>query len=68
MTGVQDSEVKVQALEAIANLATASTDDDKKTIAILTVTITSLVVELIKVRKEFIIFRKSTRSNLKYYY
>ena len=66
MAGVQDSESEVQALEAIANLATASAED-KQTIATLTATNASLVAELIEVRKEFAAFRKSTRSNLKHY-
>ena len=68
MTGVQDSETEVQALEAIANLATVSVED-KQTIAILTAINTTLVAELAEVRKEFVAFRKSSnRRNLNYYY
>ena len=42
MTGGQDSDTEVQALEAIANLATANAED-KQNIATLTATNASLV-------------------------
>ena len=67
MAGVQDSETEVQALEVIANLATASAED-KQTIATLTATNATLVAELAEVRKEFAAFRKSSnRRNLNHY-
>ena len=62
----QDSETEVQALEAIANLATASAED-KQTIATLTATNASLVAELVEVRKEFAAFRKTSRNVHKHY-
>ena len=62
----QDSENDVQALEAIANLATESAED-KQTIGTLTATNASLVAELIELRKEFANFRKTSRNAYKHY-
>ena len=64
MERVQDSDTEVQALEAIANVAIENAED-KKTIATLTATNSSLVAELIQVRSEFAAFDKSSRTLFK---
>ena len=66
MPGVQDSDTEVQALEAIANLATENVED-KQTIATLAATNASLVADFIQVRSEFTAFHKSARNLNKHY-
>ena len=65
MTGGQDSDTEVQALEAITNLATSNAED-KKTIATLTDTNACIVSELTQVRSEFKAFRKGVSTLFKH--